>query len=141
MDDLLRRHSALIHQLRKKHTTVTPKSLTELFDDIVTFLNETDHELDGLHILTIICHDLASINTLKLFDNADIIDHELFVYMKYTFEMLLTKSNNVCLPHIKMTVDEEQCFCELSYLIAHLCLYRNETLMNFFTRRTTKHPR
>ncbi|CAF2965236.1 unnamed protein product [Rotaria sp. Silwood2] len=53
--------------------------------------------------------------------------------------MLLAKSN--CLPNAKMSLEEEQCFYAISYLIAHLCLYRNETLVNFYLQSTTKHPR
>ncbi|CAF3660242.1 unnamed protein product [Rotaria sp. Silwood1] len=59
--------------------------------------------------------------------------------MRYTFEMLLTKSNYIRLA--KMLPEEEQCFYAISYLIAHLRLYRNETLVNLYAQTTTKHQR
>ncbi|CAF1282158.1 unnamed protein product [Didymodactylos carnosus] len=96
------------------------------------------NESQGLQLLAAICHELANINTLKLFDNPTIIDHELFIFIQHTFEMLLTKSNY--LQYCKMTKVEEQCFYEISYLVAHLCLYRNESLTCFYTRGTIKHP-
>ncbi|CAF4634849.1 unnamed protein product [Rotaria sp. Silwood1] len=40
-----------------------------------------------------------------------------------------------------MLPEEEQCFYAISYLIAHLRLYRNETLVNLYAQTTTKHQR
>ncbi|CAF4540672.1 unnamed protein product [Rotaria socialis] len=40
-----------------------------------------------------------------------------------------------------MLYEEEQCFNDISYLIARLCLHQNEVLVNFYTQSTTKHPR
>ena len=112
MDELLARHSSLVRQLRKERTVVTIESMTQLFDDIVTFLNDTDRDSYGLYVLATVSHELSCLNTLKLFDNPNIIDHELFIFMQRTFEMLLTKSSY--LQQIKMTPEEEQAFYEIS---------------------------
>ncbi|CAF0860511.1 unnamed protein product [Didymodactylos carnosus] len=45
------------------------------------------NESQGLQLLAAICHELANINTLKLFDNPAIIDHELFIFIQHTISL------------------------------------------------------
>lgn len=139
MDTLLATHSSLVNQLRRERANVAIESITKLFDQIIDFLNTTDCHSHGLQLLATVSHELASIHTLALFDNLNIMNHPLFMYMRCTFEMLLTKS--YYLKNVKMSAEEEECFYALSYLIVNLCLYRNETLVNFYTQSTIKHPR
>ncbi|CAF4062710.1 unnamed protein product [Rotaria sordida] len=133
MDSLLIQHSSLIRRLRRKISPVTVLEIKLFFDNIVsymkdiTYTTETDH---GLNILTIICDDLASINTLRLFDHPVLINHSIFIYIGRTLEMLLIKSNYI--KSIPMKKCEEDCFYSISYLIAQLCLFRNETLTCFY---------
>ncbi|CAF1283814.1 unnamed protein product [Rotaria sp. Silwood1] len=133
MDSLLIQHSSLIRRLRRKMSPVTVAEIKLFFDNVVsyikdiTYTNETDH---GLNILTIICDDLASINTLRLFDHPVLINHSIFIYIGRTLETLLIKSNYV--KSIPMRKCEEDCFYSISYLIAQLCLFRNEPITCFY---------
>ncbi|CAF2477102.1 unnamed protein product [Rotaria sp. Silwood2] len=129
MDSLLQSSVAIARQLCKTYTNVTATNMKELLDEIVTFLNNTDNQTDGLHVLTTVCNELASIHALKLFDDVHIMKHTFFIILGRTFEMLLTKA-----AFIPLTKQDEQCFYETSNLIVNLCLYRNESLSCFYTR-------
>ncbi|CAF1330516.1 unnamed protein product [Adineta steineri] len=83
-----------------------------------------------MHVLATICHELASLNTFRLFDYSMLRNHGIFICIARTFEMLLTKSNHI--QTIPMTTQEEDCFYATSYLIAQLCLYQNKPVGLFY---------
>jgi hypothetical protein len=133
MDSLLIQHSNLIRRLRRKNSGVKVQELKQFFDNLILFIRNltyTHKKTDGLDILTIICDDLASINTLQLFDHPVLINHPIFIYIGRTLEMLLTKSNHS--KSIPMKTHEENCFYSISYFITQLCYYRNETIELFY---------
>ncbi|CAM4793431.1 unnamed protein product [Rotaria magnacalcarata] len=118
MDLRLQQPVAIIQRLCKPETNVTTANVNGMLDDLLTCLNNAQNQTDGLHTLTTICYELTSINALKLLDNEHIMQHELFITLGRTLEMLLTKAT-----FIPMTKHDEQCFYETSNLIANLCLY------------------
>jgi len=99
-----------------------------MLDEIILFLNTANNQTDGLHVLTIICNELASIVALKFFNNVHIMDHKFFIIIGRTLEMLLTKAT-----FIPMAKQDEQCFYETTNLIVNLCLYKNKPLTCFYT--------
>ncbi|CAF1367909.1 unnamed protein product [Rotaria sordida] len=133
MDSLLLKHLSLIRRLRREHSTVTVAEIKLFFDNIVSYIKNLiykNEKNDCLDLLTIICDDLASVHTLRLFGNSFLINHPIFIYIRRTLEMFLVKSNH--LQSIPMTKCEENCFYTISYLISQLCLYRNETIESFY---------
>ncbi|CAF3312065.1 unnamed protein product [Rotaria sp. Silwood2] len=128
MNSLIQRHLSILKQLRKDQTNVTIENLIEMFDGIVLCLNGMRNRVDIFRVLSSICNDLSSVNTLKLFDNVDLMKHEFFLIIGRTFEMLLTKAR-----YMLMTKEEEECFHEISYLITNLCLYKNKSIKCFYT--------
>ncbi|CAF1193601.1 unnamed protein product [Adineta steineri] len=125
MDSLLKQHVSFVQRLRTSHTNVSIVEVIQMLDDIVQFLNTTPNQTNGLHVLTIICHDFASINVLKLFDNKTIMQHQFFLLIQRTLEMFLTKAT-----FITMTKEDEQCWYEISHLVVQLCLFNNHQLFS-----------
>ncbi|CAF2060015.1 unnamed protein product [Rotaria magnacalcarata] len=133
MDSLLIQHSSLVRRLRRENSNVTVAEIKLYFDNIVSYiknLNFNNKKNDALDILTIISDDFAAINTLQLFDHPALINHPIFIYIGRTLEMLLVKMNHS--KSIPTTKYEEDCCYSISYLIAQLCLYRNETIKLFY---------
>ncbi|CAF1372856.1 unnamed protein product [Rotaria sordida] len=128
MNSLSQRHLSILKQLRKDQTNVTIQNLIEMFNGIVSCLNAMQNRVDIFRVLSSICNDLSSVNTLKLFDNVDLLKHEFFLIIGRIFEMLLTKAR-----YVLMTKEEEECFHEISYLITNLCLYKNKPVKCFYT--------
>ncbi|CAF0993164.1 unnamed protein product [Didymodactylos carnosus] len=131
MDLLLNRCSFVFRQLRKEQTPIRAVNIKEIFNEIVSFLNTIDNQSNGLNVIAIVCNELASVNTLKIFDDPVIIKHPLIIIIGRTFEMLLTKWNYE--KQINMEEVDQNCLYETSYLIAYLCLYRNGKRIGFYT--------
>jgi len=131
MDFLLQRHQSIIRQLRKTEPIAYVK---ELLNEVVLFLNNTtNNQSDGLHILTVICHELAGFSTLKFFNNLEIMNHQFFIILSNTIRMLLTK-----VTFISLTKQDELCFDEISLLISNLCLNNNKISTCFYTDNNEK---
>ncbi|CAF0948974.1 unnamed protein product [Rotaria sordida] len=131
MDLLLERHQSVIRQLRKGEPS---KDVKELFNEIVLFLNHTIHnETDGLHILSVICYEMARFTTLNFFNDLEIINHKFFLILNKTFQMLFTK-----LTFVSLTKQDEQCIDGISLLIRNLCLYKNKISTNFYIDNNEK---
>ncbi|CAF4178083.1 unnamed protein product [Rotaria sp. Silwood2] len=133
MEILLLRYSTIVSCFRQNQQILGVEELKQIFDDIVSYLNKISSnkkKTDGMHILTIICDELASLNAFRLFDNLILRNHPIFNCIGRTFEMLLTKSNHS--QTISMIKQEEDCFSSTSYLIAQLCLYQNEPIELFY---------
>ncbi|CAF3609168.1 unnamed protein product [Rotaria socialis] len=133
MDSLLIQHSSLVRRLRRENSNVTVAEIKLYFDNIVFYIknfNFNNKKNDALDILTLISDDFAAMNTLQLFDHPALINHPIFIYIGRTLEMLLVKMNHS--QSIPMAKYEEDCFYSISYLIAQLCLYRNETIKLFY---------
>lgn len=126
MDSLTQRYASLFWQLHKTHPTAKIAYIKQLLDDTVSFLNNTQNTIDGLHILVNICNGLVSSYVLKLLDNADLMRHTFFIILGRTLEMLLTKTT-----FISLSKEEEICFSETSNLIVNLCLCENQSLTSF----------
>jgi len=114
---------SIIRQLR------TTQDIGNLFDQVITFLNNPAHDrMDSLHVLTVICNELAGITTIQSFNHPDIMNHQFFLIVSNTFIMLLTK-----ITFLPLTKQEEQCFDGISLLISALCLYKNQISTCFYT--------
>ncbi|CAF4688559.1 unnamed protein product [Rotaria sp. Silwood1] len=133
MDLILKRPLAVIDQLRRQHSLLSIEKVKEILDEIVLFLNTTNNRANGLYELTTICNELSSIYMLIPFDNVEIMNHEFFIILGRTFEMLLFKARL-----ISMTKDDEQYFYDLSYFIVNLCLHKNIVTSNFFIANNEK---
>ena len=131
MDLLLQRQQFVIRQLRKTDPTIDVK---DLFDEIIAFLNNSTNERnDSLHILTVVCQELAGVAVWTSFNDPNIIKHPFFSILSQTFAMLLTK-----VTFLPLTKDEEQCFDGISILISALCLYKNQICTCFYTDNNAK---
>ncbi|CAF1985684.1 unnamed protein product [Rotaria magnacalcarata] len=139
MEPLLLRYSTVCNQLRRRQRILRIADFKEIFDDIVSYLNNISfnkRKTDGMNILTTVCDELASLNTFRLFDHLVLRNHPIFDYIGRTFEMLLTKSNH--LQKIPMIKSEEDCFSSTSYLITQLCLYQNDLVELFYGKISTE---
>jgi hypothetical protein len=126
MDLLIQRQQFVIGQLRATERIVGMKNL---FDEVIAFLNNSANDrMDSLHVLTVICNELAGFMTVQSLNHSDIINHQFFLIVSNTFMMLLTK-----LTFLPLTKEEEQCIDGMSLLISTLCLYKNKILTCFYT--------
>ncbi|CAF1652026.1 unnamed protein product, partial [Adineta ricciae] len=135
MDVILQQHSSLVRRLRQGDPNVTVHEIEAYLDRILDFLKTVPYrptQTDGLSLLTVVCDDLASQKTLHLFNHPIIINHSIFVYIGRTLEMLLTKCNH--LQSLSLKKHDEDALYSISYLIAQLCLHRNEHIPLFYGR-------
>lgn len=135
MYTLLEEHAVLIRRLRRSHSNVTVEEIEQFLNQLLLLLKRISYKpekTDGLNLLTTICDDLSSMKTLELFNHPVLINHPIFVYVRQTFQLLLTKSNHA--RSIPMQKHEEAAFYSISYLITQLCLHRNEYIDCFYGR-------
>ncbi|CAF4969280.1 unnamed protein product [Rotaria sp. Silwood1] len=133
MNSLLIQYSLLIYRLRREHLLATVTDIKLFFDNVVSYIKDftyTSETNDSLDILTLISDNLATINTLRLFNHPVLINHPIFIYIGRTLEMLLIKSNYI--KSIPMKKYEEDCFYSISYFVTQICLYENEITQSFY---------
>ena len=139
MNTLVKQHSALVRRLRCEQSSVTVGEIKQFFDQLILYLREIPYrpnKTDGLDLLTIVCDDLASANTIQLFDHPILINHPVFAYINCAFNMLLTKCNH--LQSISMKKNEEDALYAISYFVTQLCLHRNRAIVSFYGRISDK---
>jgi hypothetical protein len=139
MELLLTRCSTIVRRIRQKQRILNIEQIKQMLDEIISYLNKINshkNKNDGLHILTSISDELATLNTFRLFDYSILRNHHIFKYIFETSQMLLIKSLHS--QTIKMNQQEEDCLNSTTYLMTQLCLYQNETVKLFYGKVSTE---